>query len=217
VADKQPPPGPSPRGTPGPTPPSGGAGKPSPHQGVPAVGQRPGSVNPSVGGSSSGAKARPSDVDRKLLLRDVMDHAVKVHKETNKKGVIPNSGSGAVLASILCVPLLALCVYSVVVRPEWLWGPKAGPLPPVQQDANIRFSMFLLAQRIEAFKSARNQYPASLQELGESLPGVTYAKVNDNVFELRATEAGKPVVFRSDQPARAFLGNSFNVIQGSPR
>ena len=214
MADKQPPSGPNrpPPGSTGPKPPGAGAGKPSPAHGVPVVGgPRPDKLSPSA---SPGGR---SDVDRKLLLRDVMDHAVRVHKETTGPQGIgrgPSINRGA-LAMVICVPLLAFCVYSLVARPEFLWGPKSGPLPTVQNEANIRFAMFLLAQRIEKVRRVQGQLPASLQAVGDSVPGVTYAPVNDRVFELRASEGGKALVYRSDQPANAFLGNSFDVIQGS--
>ena len=123
----------------------------------------------------------------------------------------------AVLALVICVPVLLFCVYSVVARPEFLWGPKSGPLPAVQQDANVRFAMFLLAQRIERYRRAQGQLPASLDAVGDSVPGVTYSTVNDRVFELRANEGGKELVYRSDQSTSAFLGNSLNVIQGGGR
>jgi hypothetical protein len=196
-----------------------GAGKPSPVHGTPAMGgQRPGKLTPSAGTPEIGSKGKgggKTDVDRALLLRDVMDHAVKVHKESATAPRTGGGGGRAVLAAAFCVPVLAFCVYSWVARPEFLWGPKAGPLPPVQQDANTRFAMFLLAQRIRSYRAAQGHYPASLEELGETVPGVVYSLGTDGVFQLTASENGKRISYRSDQPANVFLGNSFNVIQGS--
>lgn len=216
MADKQPPERPSPHGSAGPKPPGSGAGKPSPAHGNPAVGaQRAGKLSPSAGTPAVGATGKP-EVDRALLLRDVMDHAVRVHKETTgPRGIGGRSGfNRSTVVIAVCVPLLALCVYSWVARPEFLWGPKAGPLPPVRQEANMRFAMFLLAQRIRSYRAAQGHYPATLEELGETMPGVVYSLSADGVFQLTASENGKPLTYRSDQPATAFLGDAFNVIQG---
>jgi hypothetical protein len=177
---------------------------------------RPGKLTPTGGTPAPGAKGG-SQVDRALLLRDVMDHAVRVHKETTgPQGIgIGNGINRSVLLMALCVPVLAFCVYSLVARPEFLWGPKSGPLPPVRQEANIRVAMFLLAQRLEAYRIAQGRYPATLAELGDSLPGVAYSLSSAGVYELRASENGSLIVHRSDQSLSALLGNSLNVIQGA--
>ena len=148
-----------------------------------------------------------------------MDHAVRVHKETTGPiGIGKGSRlNRALLVSLVCVPLLALCVYSWVARPEFLWGPKAGPLPPAQHDANMRFAMFLLAQRIEGYRAAQGNYPATLAELGESIPGVAYSLGSDGVYQLRAVENGQTIEYRSNQSLNAFVGNALNVIQGGGR
>lgn len=222
VADKPPPTGPqrpSLHGPTGPTPPGGGAGKPSPAHGVPNVGgTRPGKLSPAAGLPAVPGSGQ-AKVDRAMLLKDVMDHAVRVHKETTgPQGVGKGSSvNRSVVLAAVCVPLLAFCVYSWVARPEFLWGPKSGPLPAVQQEANVRFAMFLLAQRIQAYRAAQGHYPATLGELGETVPGVTYSLGNDGVFQIRASENGKAIEYRSDQSLNAFLGNSFNVIQGTAR
>lgn len=220
VADKQPPAG-SPHEPAGSRPKGSGTGKPSPAHGIPAAGaQRPGKLTPGAGTPTVGSKGNAggkSEVDRALLLRDVMDHAVRVHKETTGPRGIGGVGGvnrSAILTAV-CVPLLAFCVYSWVARPEFLWGPKAGPLPPARQDANTRFAMFMLAQRIKSYRATQGHYPATLEELGETLPGVVYSLGADGVFQLTASENGKSIMYRSDQPTNAFLGNSFDVIQGS--
>jgi hypothetical protein len=153
------------------------------------------------------------DVERAMAVAAVMDHAVRVKKETSG----PMRPHGAAARSkwpiFLLIPMIALAVYSWVAKPEFIWGPGVQPLPPARQEANARVAMFLLAQRIEAFRAKEGEYPTSLRAIGDSLAGVTYARV-DSVYELRAVEAGKPIVYRPDRPANAFLGNSSQLIQG---
>lgn len=166
-------------------------------------------------GSQGGV--RPPEVERALALRDVMDHAVKAQQEIAAPHKFEGSNGRAVAASLICIPLLAFCVYSYVARPEFIWGPGAQPLPPAAQEAGMRFSMFLLAQRVEGYRHVQGAYPRSLDAIGEQLEGVTYTLVANSLFELRATEAGKPIVFRSNEPVDAFLGNTTAIIQGLGR
>lgn len=146
-----------------------------------------------------------------MALAAVMDHAVKVHKETTGP-VGRKKGKKALVVSLLCVPMLAFCVYSWIARPEFIWGPGAKPIPPARQEANVRFSMFLLAQRIEAYRHSVGNYPLSLGEVGDSLEGVVYTRV-DSVYELRAVDNGKPIVYRPDRSIDEFLGSSPLIIQ----
>jgi hypothetical protein len=168
--------------------------------GVP--GQKPG---PGAGGRA--------DVERAMLLRDVMDHAVEVEKETARRSPRKESHARAIALGTVCALLLVVSAYAWIARPEFIWGPRPTPVPPVQKEAGLRFAMFLLSQRIKAYRDAAGEYPPSLTALGDSLSGVAYVR-SGNVFELRATENGKQIVLRSDQPADAFLGNSANIIQG---
>ncbi len=145
-----------------------------------------------------------------------MDHAVRVQKETS--GATPIRGSRAPLigAMTLCVPLIAFCVYSYVARPEYIWGPPTAP-SPVQQEAGLRFGMYLLAQRVESYRAQHGRYPESLAALGDGLEGVSYALVSDSVFELRAMVDEKAIVLRSDAAVDAFLGKTPEFIQGGNR
>ena len=167
--------------------------------------------SPRQPGAKAGGQA---DVERALLLRDVMDHAVKVHKETTKPFAVKRSRARPILLGSTMTLLLAFAAYSWIARPAFIWGPTAAPLPAAEQEAGLRFAMFLLSQRVEGYRVTQGTLPTSLVSVGESLPGVTYSVVSEGVFELRATSNGKQLVFRSDQPADDFLGNSPNIIQG---
>jgi hypothetical protein len=170
----------------------------------------------------SGPKPTPpngsrAQVERALALRDVMDHAVKVHNETARPMTPRKSRAREIAIAVVFLPLLAFSAYSWIARPEFVWGPKAGPLPTVQQEAGLRFAMLLLATRIEAYRKAQGQYPSTLAALGETIPGVFYVLLTDRQFELRATEGGMPIVFRSNESPDAFLGNTPQVIGISPK
>jgi hypothetical protein len=158
--------------------------------------------------------ARPS-VERAMALRDVLAHAVEVEKETRKHSGPPGAARvGRTIAMVLSVPSLAFSVYSYVARPEFIWGARPVVETAERKGANLRFTMFLLSQRIQAQRAATGRLPATLADVRENKTGIAYTVVSDTVFELRAEEGGQPVVLRSDRPPGEFLGDAQRHIMG---
>lgn len=154
-------------------------------------------------------------MDRALALRDVMDHAVRVQRENADAPL--GTSRRLLLGLAICVPLLAFSAYSLAARPEFIWGPSVA-IPAEQRDAGVRMALFLLAQRIEAARAARGDYPVSLAEIGEAGAGVEYRLFGDTLFELRdASDAASGIVYRSNENPARFLGDSPMKIQGRPR
>lgn len=157
----------------------------------------------------------PPSVERAMALRDVMDHAVRIERENATRSPGRRSRTARRAALIVSVALLGCSAYSLIVRPAFIWGE-----PFVESrsraDASTRLGMYLLAQRLEAFRTEAGHYPASLGDIGEAVEGVQYALVSDSLFELRST-VDSAVVLRSNTPIDAFLGNSVSVIQGPSR
>lgn len=171
-------------------------------------------TRPSRHESEKPGAGRPS-VERAMALRDVLTHAVEVEKDARKHSGPPrNSGAGRVIAVMLSVPTLVFSIYSYVARPEFIWGPNETNVTAVRRDANLRFTMFLLSQRIRVEGRAKGRLPATLEEVGQNPRGITYRVVSDTVFELRSVENGQVVVFRSDEPPRQFLGDVQKYITG---
>ena len=166
----------------------------------------------------NGGGSRSGDVERALALRDVMDHAVKVHQESTDIRQLDTGRGRRITAAVICVPLLALSVYSWVARPELIWGPRHGAVAPARREANLRLAMFLLARRIMAYKASQGQLPASLAEIDERTArgaGIGYRLLSDSEFELRSTEGGSPIVYRSTDSASALLRNSVTAINAA--
>src|SRR5438067_9786110 len=83
---------------------------------------RPSAPRPPETGVKDGR--RNPDVERALALRDVMDHAVKMQREITAPSDRHRGRTRIVWATVVCVPLLALAVYSWVAHPEFIWGPR---------------------------------------------------------------------------------------------
>jgi hypothetical protein len=145
-----------------------------------------------------------------------MDHVVKVQREITAATPIRSRNGLRIATAIVCVTLIGFCVFSWVARPEFIWGPGAQPMPPAQQEASLRFGMFVLSQRIEADRAARGAYPASLGAFGARAAGVRYRVLSDSAFELRAAANGRPVILRSNESMDVFLGNSPMLIKARP-
>src|SRR6185295_12029505 len=116
--------------------------------------------------------------------------------------------SRRIVVAIVCVALLALSAYSWLARPEFIWGPSARSVPAERRDANLRFTMYLLARRIESHRATSGSYPGSLSVLGHVPPGIVFRLLGDSAFELRATDNGTPLVLRSKDAPAAFLAGS---------
>jgi hypothetical protein len=168
-----------------------------------------------ISGSSPAVPSK-KDVELALAVRDVMHHAVKVHREITEAKPFRTSRVRTVLLAIVMVPLLALCAYSWFARPVLIWG-VATRISPVRLEANARVTMVLLAQRLDGHRDADGNYPKSLALIGEQSTGVGYRLLSDSVFELRSNGGGRELVLRSNDRRDAFLGNSLEVIAGHVR
>jgi hypothetical protein len=175
-----------------------------------------GQFRPPTPASTPAMPRKSAEVERALALRDVMDHAVRVKREISEAKPIYRR-RGSLFALLVCVPLLAFSVYSFVAKPEFIWGAPVA-LPPEQSEASGRVALFMLAQRIEAVRAQRGDYPESLTEIGEVAPGIQYTLVGDSAFELRMTpDATREIVFDSRANAREFLRNTPLTLSGSAR
>jgi hypothetical protein len=160
------------------------------------------------------AKGRAS-VERAMALRDVMSHAVEVEKDMRKVSAPPaESGFARGVLLVLSLVMLAFTVYAYAAKPEFIFGADPNRVSEVRRDANVRFTMYLLSRRVESYKTTAHRLPDDLSIIAGAPKGVSYARLSDSVFELRAKESGKEIVFRSDEPADRFLGQVPRILSG---
>jgi hypothetical protein len=154
-----------------------------------------------------------ASVDRAMALRDVMAQAVETEKEFRKSSVPKSSGGrGAMLT--MSLGLLVFTLFAYLAKPEFIFGANPNNVPAVRRDANVRFTIYLLSRRVESYKNAANKYPDDLSPIAGAPSNVKYARLSDTIFELRASDGSKEIVFRSDEPADRFLGKSPSVLSG---
>lgn len=154
-----------------------------------------------------------TELDRLMVLAEVMDYVIKVSKPTPLS--LPRA---RVWVPILTLLLFSFTVYSYAARPAWIWGP---PVDATQvmatHDADMRFAMFLLAQRIFEYRREFGAVPATLADVGDRIDSVRYVPLSDTSFSLRY-ESRRPIILYSTESMNAFLGNAVQVVTaGKPR
>lgn len=150
-----------------------------------------------------------------MALRDVMSHAVEVEKGVRKVTGPPGASAvGRTVMLALSLGLLAFTAFAYVSKPEFIFGADPSNVPEVRRDANLRFTMYLLSRRVESYKNSSRRLPDDLSPIVGAPKGVSYARLSDEVFELRARDGTKEIVYRSDEPADRFLGQSPKILSG---
>lgn len=154
-----------------------------------------------------------TELDRMMMLAEVMEYVINVSKPTPL--VLPRP---RVWIPALTLFFFFFTLYSYSARPAWIWGAQVDPVEmTATHDADMRFAMFLLAQRIFEYRRQFGTVPATLADVGDRVDSVTYVPLTDTSFSLRY-EAPRPIIYYSTESADAFLGNALQVVTaGKPR
>ena len=121
-------------------------------------------------------------------------------------------GTAVPAAPIVLLVLFVLTVWVWVMPPAWLVPPPPAPVPVEQEEAALRFGIYLQAQRIRAFELAHGALPESLAEAGPSLPAMRYVIVEDGVYELAASTDRVRLTYRSTEPLREWVGSGAELM-----
>jgi hypothetical protein len=145
--------------------------------------------------------------DRARILQEVMRYVVRVTNYTPVDWPKPR-----VWIPLTCLVAVLFAMYSWVARPQWIWGPQMDPdVAMVEHDADMRFGMYLLAQRIVEYRRDFGAVPESLAAVGDGIPGVRYEAVGDTSFVLRY-ERNNPIILHSWDSMDDFLRNSLDIV-----
>jgi hypothetical protein len=161
-----------------------------------------------------GTPQQSGSLARAEVLRDVLQHAAREQQALLAAHPVRRSRLARAVAVWFCVPALAFSAWSLIAQPAFLWGPPPAPLPGPRADANARMVLYLLAQRLEAYRAEEGDFPASLSVLGQETEGVVYAAIGDTGWVLRGRERGREIVLHAGEDLDAFLGPSLRVLRG---
>lgn len=139
--------------------------------------------------------------DRYEALLDVLEQQADLARRGDPSG--RGSGRGA---RMLVIALAVITAWVWILPPRWLV-----PVPPpaqtvAEEDAALRFAVYVQAQRIRAYQLERGFLPESLDEAGDPLPGLRYMVLGPGLYELTASTDRQRLTYRSDEPLREWVG-----------
>lgn len=119
------------------------------------------------------------------------------------------------------VPYWPVVVLLVVTAWVWLFPPaflRFDPPPPqpvAQEEAALRFTMYVQAQRIKAFRMENDRLPGTLEEAGPPLANMRYTLLHTDLYQLTGITDRVTLTYRSDLPLSEFVGSGADVVDVS--
>jgi hypothetical protein len=156
-----------------------------------------------------------TDEVKNRVLREAVSYATTMDWEvTTAKPMQSHRLRPIVLLTCGFVALL-LGAHSFIGRPDWIYGPDPGRVPPQRRAGHMWFAMYLTAQHVYAYADSNGgRLPQSLSELGENWPGLKYRSLGGGAFELEATvDANRPLTFQSDRNPRVLRDASVAYLR----
>lgn len=167
---------------------------------------------PDPGSNRRAAPVRGAADRYETLLEVLEEQAARVEADDRATN---GGGRGSGTDRLKLAALLALIVVTVwlwVLPPSWLIpSPPAGP-SVAEQEAGLRFGVYLQAQRIRAYELEHGSLPETLEDAGPSIPGVSYAVLGSGFYELTGETDRARVTYRSNQPLREWVGAGATVL-----
>lgn len=110
--------------------------------------------------------------------------------------------------------LLAITAWLWLFPPSFLRTDPPPPQPIEEEEAALRFVMYVQAQRIKAYRQETGAYPERLEEAGPPLPSMTYARLGRDLYQLTGSTDRLTLTYSSDLPLEDFIGSGADAIDG---
>lgn len=132
------------------------------------------------------------DQARREVLRDV---AYRIPRASLRTRVTAAVLAGiAILFWLLPIPFLEPTI--------------AFPLLPEEETSGLRLATYLQAQQVEAFRQSSGRLPDVLWEVGETIPGMTYERIDASTYRLVGATERTTVRWVSTDSLEALLGDA---------
>src|SRR6267142_518784 len=150
---------------------------------------------------------RPGQPDRRAVLQAYQD-VVREQHERPAHTDPPKTRSPFWIAMGLTAALLATLL---ILQPVWLF-PRPPAESPALKEASLRVRIYVEIDRVDRFKGANGRLPNTLIEAGGDSIGLEYHPRGEH-YSITGTNDGVSLTYSSGSSARAFLGNSYQLIR----
>lgn len=116
----------------------------------------------------------------------------------------------------LAALLTAVAMWLWILPPAFLSPSPPPALTQERAEAALRVGMALQAERILEHRIRARRLPDFLREVGDTLPGIRYTRLDAGTFSLEGSSGGLTLVYRSDQSLDDFLGDAVRRMGGAP-
>lgn len=140
--------------------------------------------------------------------------AEKREKEQSARPTAPPRRRMHPIAVLSLLVLVVVGAYVGIARPAWIFERGAPAEPASMQEASLRLAMAMQFQRIERFRTQSGRLPTTIDEAGPVMPGVRYQARHPDGFTLTGTNGAVTLTLQSTESLSAFVGNSYELIQG---
>jgi hypothetical protein len=161
---------------------------------------------------------RPAPSAEKQALLEAFDTVLKTQAEEREASLREAEAHRRAkararpLITAATVIVLGVGAYLVVVRPSWVFAPRAVPESLALKDASLRVAMASAIQHVERFQHREAHLPTSLAEAGARSTGLRFERVGDAGFRLIGENGPAHAVYNSGEELADFLGNSYQII-----
>ncbi len=165
----------------------------------------------------------PAGSAEKKALLDAFDTVLKTQAEEREASLRDaearrraRASSRPLLAASALV-VLGLGAYLAIVRPAWVFAPRASPETLAIKEASLRIAMANVSQHVHHFQQRNGRLPDSLAEASAGDHGLSYQRLGASSYRLVGENGPAHVTFSSEEPLTDFLGNSYQIIARRPR
>ncbi len=110
------------------------------------------------------------------------------------------------------VVVLVVAAWLWILPPAFLRVEPPPPQPIEKEEASLRFVIYAQARRLDAYRQQTGRYPERLEEAGPPLPGMTYARLHADLYQLTGSTDRLTLTYISDLPLENFLGAGAGVM-----
>lgn len=169
-------------------------------------------ANPSNDPGKRRAASVPGGSDRYEALLEVLEHQAGQAEESRTAPPGYREADGARTKYVVLAGLALVSAWLWLAPPSWIGVAQPEPRPIVEEEAALRFAMYVQAQRIKAFRLGTGRLPREIEEAGPPLPGMSYRLIDAETYELHGATDRFALTYRSDHSLQEFVGPGADAI-----